>query len=66
MVDVGGKPITERVAAAKGEIHMKRATFELIRDGALKKGDVLTVGQIAGITAAASRPRGKQASRWKR
>jgi cyclic pyranopterin phosphate synthase len=52
MVDVGDKPITERIAVAKGEIHMKQATFDLIRDGALKKGNVLTVAQIAGITAA--------------
>jgi len=52
MVDVGDKPVTERIAVAKGEIHMQKATFELIRDGALKKGDVLTVAQIAGITAA--------------
>jgi cyclic pyranopterin phosphate synthase len=52
MVDVGDKPVTERIAIAKGEVHMKRATFDLIRDGALKKGDVLTVAQIAGITAA--------------
>ena len=52
MVDVGDKPVTERVAIAKGEVIMKRATFDLIRDGALKKGDVLTVAQIAGITAA--------------
>jgi len=52
MVDVGDKPISERIAVAKGEVHMKHATFDLIRDGALKKGDVLTVAQIAGITAA--------------
>ena len=52
MVDVGNKPVTERIAIAKGEIKMKKATFDLIRDGALKKGDVLTVAQIAGITAA--------------
>lgn len=52
MVDVGGKPVSERMAVAKGEVHMKRATFDLIRDGALKKGDVLTVAQIAGIAAA--------------
>ena len=51
MVDVGDKPVTERIAIAKGEIHMQRATFDLIRDGAIKKGDVLTVAQIAGITA---------------
>jgi cyclic pyranopterin monophosphate synthase len=52
MVDVGNKPITERIAVAKGEVLMKKVTFDLIRDGALKKGDVLTVAQIAGITAA--------------
>jgi cyclic pyranopterin monophosphate synthase len=52
MVDVGDKLITDRVAVAKGEVFMKRVTFNLIRDGALKKGDVLTVAQIAGITAA--------------
>ncbi|MFZ5855934.1 MAG: cyclic pyranopterin monophosphate synthase MoaC [Chloroflexota bacterium] len=52
MVDVGDKPVTERIAIAKGEVHMQRATFDLIRDGQVKKGDVLTVAQIAGITAA--------------
>lgn len=52
MVDVSGKPVTERIAVAKGEVLMIKATFGLIRDGALKKGDVLTVAQIAGITAA--------------
>ncbi len=51
MVDVGNKPDTERVAIAKGEVHMKKATFDLIRDGQIKKGDVLTVAQIAGISA---------------
>ena len=51
MVDVGGKPDTERVAIARGEVHMLKATFDLIRDGQMKKGDVLTVAQIAGITA---------------
>ena len=52
MVDVGGKPDTERTAIARGEVHMKKETFDLIRAGQLKKGDVLTVAQIAGITAA--------------
>jgi len=51
MVDVGQKPDTERIAVARGEIHMKKETLELIRDGQIKKGDVLTVAQIAGITA---------------
>ena len=51
MVDVGHKPDTERVAIARGEIHMKKETFDLIRDGQIKKGDVLTIAQIAGFTA---------------
>ena len=52
MVDVGAKPETERIAIAKGEIHMLLETFNLIRDGQIKKGDVLTIAQIAGIIAA--------------
>ena len=51
MVDVSLKPDTERIAVAKGEVHMSKATLELIRAGAIKKGDVLTVAQIAGISA---------------
>jgi len=52
MVDVGGKPETERLAVARGEIRMLPGTLEQIRQGDLKKGDVLTVAQIAGIAAA--------------
>ncbi len=52
MVDVGGKPNSERLAIASGEVVMKKATLDLIRAGAMKKGDVLTVAQIAGIAAA--------------
>jgi len=52
MVDVGTKPDSERLAVAKGEIHMRKETLDLIRSGTLKKGDVLTVAQIAGIAAA--------------
>ena len=51
MVDVSRKPDTERIAVARGEIHMKRETLELIRAGQIKKGDVLTIAQIAGISA---------------
>lgn len=51
MVDVGAKPDTERIAIAKGEVHMKSQTLELIRAGQIKKGDVLTIAQIAGISA---------------
>jgi cyclic pyranopterin phosphate synthase len=52
MVDVGAKPETERVAVAAGTVYMKPATLALIHQGALKKGDVLTVARIAGIMAA--------------
>jgi cyclic pyranopterin monophosphate synthase len=52
MVDVGQKPETERVAIAKGEVVMQRATFEAIQAGNLKKGDLMTTAQIAGIMAA--------------
>jgi cyclic pyranopterin monophosphate synthase len=51
MVDVGHKPDTERIAVARGEVHMTPQTLELIRAGHIKKGDVLTVAQIAGISA---------------
>lgn len=52
MVDVGQKPDTERLAIARGEIVMRTETLALIRAGALKKGDVLTVAQLAGVMAA--------------
>ena len=52
MVDVGGKPETERMAVAKGEVLMRQTTLDLIRKGAIKKGDVLTVAQVAGIAGA--------------
>jgi len=52
MVNVGEKPITERVAIARGEVCMKPETLALIRQGALKKGDVLSVAQVAGVMAA--------------
>ena len=50
MVDVGHKPDTERIAIAHGEVRMKKETLDLIRAGQMKKGDVLTVAQIAGIS----------------
>jgi cyclic pyranopterin phosphate synthase len=52
MVDVGHKPDTERVAVARGSVHMQPATLQLIIEGNLKKGDVLTVAQLAGVMAA--------------
>ena len=52
MVDIGAKPDTERTAIAKGEVHMLPATLALIEAGAMKKGDVLTVAQLAGVMGA--------------
>ena len=52
MVDVSGKPDTDRLAIAKSEVVMRPETLALIRAGALKKGDVLAVAEIAGILAA--------------
>jgi cyclic pyranopterin phosphate synthase len=52
MVDVGTKPDSERSATAVGAIYMRPETLRLIRDGQIKKGDVLTVARVAGIMAA--------------
>ncbi|MEI6291309.1 MAG: cyclic pyranopterin monophosphate synthase MoaC [Chloroflexota bacterium] len=52
MVDVSLKDDSARTALARGEIVMKKETLELIQSGSVKKGDVLTVAQIAGIMAA--------------
>ncbi len=52
MVDVGGKPETERLARARAAVAMKPDTLELIRAGEVAKGDVLAVARIAGIMAA--------------
>lgn len=51
MVDVGAKKDTVRIAIAGGEIVMKPETLSLIEAGLIKKGDVLTTAQIAGIMA---------------
>jgi cyclic pyranopterin phosphate synthase len=52
MVDVGSKAVSERQAAAEGEVRMRSETLALIRDNALEKGDALSVAQVAGIQAA--------------
>jgi cyclic pyranopterin phosphate synthase len=52
MVDIGGKAETERVAVAKGRVHMKPETLRLILEGGGSKGDVLVTAQLAGIMAA--------------
>lgn len=56
MVDVGKKDTTRRVAVAAGRVLVNPHTFALIRSGGMKKGDVLTVAQIAGIMGAKRTP----------
>ena len=52
MVDVGDKPVTDREATAKGHVTIQPETLRLIKDGLMKKGDVLTIAQLAGIMGA--------------
>ena len=52
MVDVTDKAVTHRTAVAAGEIRMAPETLQKIKDGTVKKGDVLAVAQVAGIQAA--------------
>ncbi|HRZ79962.1 MAG TPA: cyclic pyranopterin monophosphate synthase MoaC [bacterium] len=52
MVDVGSKPDQLRTAVAEGFIELRPETVKMVRENAMKKGDVLTVAQIAGIQAA--------------
>ncbi len=56
MVDVGEKAPTVRRASAGARVYVNRDTFALIRSGGVKKGDVLTVAQIAGIMGAKRTP----------
>ena len=56
MVDVGRKPDTLRRATAAGRVLVSRRTFDLIRDGGVRKGDVLAVAQLAGIMGAKRTP----------
>lgn len=52
MVDVSDKPVTSRVATAKGHIRMAPETLAMITENRAKKGDVLAVAQLAGIMGA--------------
>ena len=52
MVDVSGKPVTNRVAVAEGLVRMTAETLSLITEHRAKKGDVLAVARLAGIMAA--------------
>ena len=56
MVDVSDKSETERVATAKGSVLMQPATLALIKEGGVKKGDVLSVARLAGIMGAKKTP----------
>lgn len=56
MVDVGEKAPSRRTAIAGARVLVSRETFDLIRSGGMKKGDVLTVAQIAGVMGAKRTP----------
>ena len=56
MVDVGEKPLSQRTAVAAARVLVNENTFALIRSGGMKKGDVLTVAQIAGVMGAKRTP----------
>ena len=56
MVDVSAKDETERTAIAKGSVIMAPETLQRVRDGGIKKGDVLSVAQLAGIMGAKKTP----------
>ena len=56
MVDVSDKAETDRVAVAEGSVVMQPETLRLIREGQVKKGDVLAVARLAGIMAAKKTP----------
>ena len=56
MVDVGDKKISTRTAIAAGRVLVSEETFKLIQSGGMKKGDVLTVAQIAGVMGAKRTP----------
>jgi cyclic pyranopterin monophosphate synthase len=58
MVDVSGKEVTSRVAAAEGAVTLGAEALRLLRKGALAKGDALAVARLAGIQAA------KRTSEW--
>jgi len=52
MVDVGGKPETERSATAEGAVRMSREAFEMVAAQAVAKGNVLAVAEVAGTMGA--------------
>ncbi len=56
MVDVSAKPSTERVAVAQARVFLNPETLDMIRRGAIAKGDVLAVAQVAGVMGAKRTP----------
>ena len=56
MVDITRKSDTQREAVAKGRVKMQATTFDRLKKGAMPKGDVLAVAQLAGIMAAKQTP----------
>ncbi len=56
MVNVGEKPVSTRTAVAAGRVLVNRKTFDLIKSGGMKKGDVLAVAQVAGVMGAKRTP----------
>ena len=56
MVNVGEKPVTTRTAVAAARVLVNENTFALVKSGGMKKGDVLTVAQIAGVMGAKRTP----------
>jgi len=56
MIDVSGKDTVFRSATAAGKIKLKKSTIKIIRDAGIKKGDPLTVGEIAAILAVKKTP----------
>ncbi len=56
MVDVTDKPVSYRVARAQGHIDLQGDTIALIKQHGIKKGNVLTVAELAGVQAAKQTP----------
>lgn len=56
MVDISPKPVVKRIAEAEGKIQLQPETIQKIRQGHIKKGDVLSAANMAGILAAKKTP----------
>ncbi len=56
MVDVSHKDYTLRIAKAYGEVKLSKEAYQAVKDGKIKKGDVLAVAQVAGIMGAKQTP----------